>query len=53
MAVMTWRLGQAALVDCLSVAMLGAGLILPIRFRLNSAWLVLAGALFGLIFRLY
>ncbi|HEX5080464.1 MAG TPA: chromate efflux transporter [Blastocatellia bacterium] len=53
MAVVTWRLGQTALVDWLSVAMLGAGLILLIRFRLNSAWLVLAGALLGLIFRLY
>jgi chromate transporter len=52
MAVVTWRLGRAALVDWLTVAMLVASLILLIRFRLNSAWLVLIGALYGLVFRL-
>jgi chromate transporter len=52
MAVVTWRLGSAALVNWLTVAMLVASLILLIRFRLNSAWFVLAGALFGLVFRL-
>jgi chromate transporter len=52
MAVVTWRLGSAALGDWLTVAMLVASLILLIRFRLNSAWLVLAGALFGLVCRL-
>jgi len=50
MAVVTWRLGRAALVDWTTVAMLVACLILLIRFRLNSAWLVLVGALFGLVF---
>jgi chromate transporter len=52
MAVVTWRLGLAALVDWTTVAMLVASLILLIRFRLNSAWLVLVGAILGLVFRL-
>ncbi len=52
MAVVTWRLGRAALIDWTTVAMLVVSLILLIRFRLNSAWLVLVGALFGLVFRL-
>jgi hypothetical protein len=52
MAVVTWRLGRAALVDWTTVAMLVVSLILLIRFRVNSAGLVPVGALFGLVFRL-
>jgi chromate transporter len=48
MAVVTWRLGRAALVDLTTIAMLAVSLALLIRFRLNSAWIVLAAALFGL-----
>jgi chromate transporter len=48
MAVVTWGLGRAALVDGPSVGLaLLAGLLL-VRYRLNSAWLVLAGGPFGL-----
>jgi chromate transporter len=48
MAVVTWRLGRAALVDGPTVGLaLLAGLLL-VRYPLNSAWLVLAGGLFGL-----
>ena len=53
MAMVTWRLGREALVDWTTFAMLVVSMILLIRFRINSAWLVLAGALFGLVFRLY
>jgi chromate transporter len=49
MVVVTWRLGWAALVDWTTAAMLVVSLILLIRFRINSAWLVLARALFGLV----
>jgi chromate transporter len=52
MAVVTWRLGRAALVDWTTVAMLAVSLILLIRFRINSAWLVPVGALLGLVFHL-
>jgi chromate transporter len=49
MVVVTWWLGRAALVDWTTVAMLVVSLILLIRFRINSAWLVPVGALFGLV----
>jgi len=45
----TWRLCREALVDWTTFAMLVVSLILLIRSRINSAWLVLAGALFGLV----
>jgi chromate transporter len=48
MIVVTWQLGRAAIVDVpTSVLAMAAGVAL-IRFRVNSAWLVLAGAIVGL-----
>jgi chromate transporter len=52
MAVVSWRLARAALVDWTTVAMLVVSLILLIRFRVNSAWLVFVGALLGLLFKI-
>ena len=49
MVVVTWWLGRAALVDWTTVAMLVVSLVLLIRFRINSAWLVPVGALLGLV----
>ncbi len=49
MAVVTYRLGRAALVDSITIVLLVISAILLIRFRVNSAWLVLGGALVGLI----
>jgi chromate transporter len=49
MVVVTWQLGRAALVDVTTVglAMLSAfGLI---RFKINSTWLILAGAIVGAV----
>ena len=49
MAVVTWQLGRTALVDVVTIALaVVSGLVLW-RFRINSAWLVLSGALAGLI----
>jgi len=48
MAVVSWQLGRAALVDPLTVAIAVASLIALARFRVNSAWLIGAGALAGL-----
>jgi len=48
MAAVTWQLGRAALVDAPTavIALIAFGLLL--RFRMNSAWLVLGGALVGI-----
>ena len=49
MAAVTWELGRASLVDTLTVLVAVASSIGLLRFRVNSAWLVLVGAAIGLI----
>jgi chromate transporter len=49
MAVVTWRLGQAALVDALTIVLAVVSEALLLRFRINSVWLMLAGAVVGLV----
>lgn len=51
MAVVTAQLGRAALVDGPTIALAVASAVLLLRFRVNSAWLVLGGALLGLLAR--
>jgi len=53
MAVVTWLLGRASIVDTLTAILFAASLFLLLRFRLNSAWLILVGALVGLLVRLW
>jgi len=51
MAVVTWHLGRAALVDWETAALgLGSALLL-LRYRVNSAWLVAPGALAGVLIK--
>lgn len=47
MSVVTFQLGRAALVDVTTIvlAVISAGVLF--RFRVNSAWLVLGGAIVG------
>jgi chromate transporter len=47
MAAVSWQLGRAALVDIPTTAIAVASGALLLRFRVNSAWLVLGGALAG------
>ncbi len=47
MAAVSYQLGRSAIVDWLTVGMAIASAILLLRFRTNSAWLVLGGALIG------
>ncbi len=49
MAVVTWELGQEALVDptTIGLALLSGGLLY--RFKVNSAWLVIGGGALGLL----
>jgi chromate transporter len=48
MAAVTWILARTAIVDVSSAGLAVVGAFLLLRFRVNSAWLVLGGALFGL-----
>ncbi len=51
MAVVTWNLGRAAIVDFRTIALALISALVLWRWRINSAWLVLGGAAFGLLFR--
>lgn len=48
MAAVTYTLGQAALIDWLTILLALISTIIVFRFQINSAWLVLAGGLIGL-----
>jgi chromate transporter len=48
-AVVTFQLGRAALIDTIAWVLALASLIVLVRYKLNSAVLVIAGALVGLI----
>lgn len=48
MAVVTVQLGRAAVTDWVSGAMVAVSALLLLRFKINSAWLVLGGGIVGL-----
>jgi len=47
MVVVTYQLGRAALVDVVTAAFAVISAVLLLRFRVNSAWLVMAAAIAG------
>ncbi len=47
MAVVTWQLGRVAVVDVPTLALAAVGGVLLLRYRVNSAWLVLGGGMVG------
>jgi chromate transporter len=49
MVVVTWHLGRAAIVDVATTALALLSLIALIRFKMNTTWLILAGAIVGLL----
>ena len=49
MSVVTYELGRAALVDLKTLLLAIISAVILFRFRLNSAWLVLGGAILGLL----
>ena len=51
MAAVTWELGRAAIVDWRTVLLAVAAAALLIRYRVNSAWLVLGGGVLGILTR--
>ncbi|MGC2540183.1 MAG: chromate efflux transporter [Candidatus Sulfotelmatobacter sp.] len=47
MAVVAWQLGKASVTDWLTVSMLAVSLIAILRFKVNSAWLILGAGIVG------
>jgi chromate transporter len=52
MAAVAWQLGRDAIVDPLTAGLAIVAAVLLIRFRVNSAWLVLGGGMVGLLVQL-
>jgi chromate transporter len=48
MGAVTWQLGRAAVVDAVTVALMLISTVVLLRFRINSAWLILAAAIIGI-----
>lgn len=49
MLVVTYQLGRTAIVDLTTIALALTSALLLFRFRVNSAWLILGGAIAGLL----
>jgi chromate transporter len=49
MAAVTWQLGRASLTDPLTVLLALVSLLLLLRFKVNSTWLIAGGALIGIL----
>jgi chromate transporter len=49
MAVVTWQLARASIIDVVTVILAFASVFALLRFRLNSAWLMLLGGFAGLL----
>ena len=52
MGYVTWQLGRAAIVDVPTIVLAVTSALVLWRFRINSAWLVLAGAISGFLLSL-
>jgi chromate transporter len=53
MTFVTYELGRAALIDVVTIILAITSAVLLMRFRLNSAWLVIIGAAVGLLVSLH
>lgn len=52
MAAVTWDLGRSALVDWFTTALALVAAVLLIRFKINSAWVLLGAGVVGIAYRL-
>jgi len=52
MAAVTWQLGRASLIDPFTISLAVVALLLLLRYRINSVWLVVGGAVAGLVWSL-
>jgi chromate transporter len=53
MAGVTWQLGRRAVVDVPAAILFAAALVVLLRYRINSAWVIGAGALAGALISLF
>jgi chromate transporter len=51
MAAVTWQLGRTAVIDWVTIVLMILTLILVLRFKINSTWLILGGALIGVAYK--
>jgi chromate transporter len=49
MAAVTYALGRAALVDAWTCGIAAIGAVVLLRFKLNATWLIVAGAVLGVV----
>jgi chromate transporter len=49
MSVVTYQLGRAAVVDIKTLLLALVSAVILFSFRVNSAWLILGGAILGLL----
>jgi chromate transporter len=52
MAAVTWELGRAGVVDVFTIVLALISLVLVIRFKVNSIWLILGGGVLGVGWKL-
>jgi chromate transporter len=52
MAAVTWQLGRAGVIDVFTIVLAVLSLVLVLRFKVNSVWLILGGAVLGVGYRL-
>ena len=51
MAVVGWQFARAAVVNVSAMVLMIASAVLVFRYKVNSAWLVVAGAIVGIALR--
>jgi chromate transporter len=51
MAVVSWQLARASIINIETALLAAISLFALLRFRVNSAWLVLSGAIVGILTR--
>jgi chromate transporter len=52
MAAVTWELGRAGVIDWFTIVLAITALFLVFKYKVNSTWLILGGALLGIGYKL-
>ncbi len=51
MAAVTWQLGRTAVIDWFTIVLMILALVLALRVKINSTWLILGGAVIGIAYK--